>query len=500
MDDLKLKTVRGGFAKLCGQAMSVALRVASVALLARLLEPGDFGLVAMVTVVAAIYGLFTTAGLSSATVQRDTITDEQISTLFWINIAVGVLLAAMCAASAPALVRFYNEPRLLGITVVMSVSFLLNAAGVQHSALLQRQLRYVALTWIELLSQLGGTVIAISMGVAGFGYWALVGGAVVAPAISTGGYWLATRWVPRSPRWARAALPMLHFGGTITLNSLVVYVAYNLEKVLLGRFWGADALGIYGRAYQLVTIPTDNLNSAVGGVAFSALSRLQHDPARLKNYFLKGYSFVVSLSIPATIFCAVFADDIVLVLLGPKWLESANILRLLAPTVLIFGMINPLSWLLLSIGLQGRSLAIAFVIAPLVISAYFVGLPYGPEGVAFGYSAAMTAWLLPHLVWCLHGTKISLSDLLLAVSRPFLSGCVAALVALTIQLRLEQWGAPIVRLMLEGGTMLGVYYWMLLLVMGQRSFYLELLAALRRRPSGDEMLQQGNLGSQSLGR
>ena len=116
---------------------------------------------------------------------------------------------------------------------------------------------------------------------------------------------------------------MLRFGGTITLNGLVVYVAYNLEKVLLGRFWGADALGIYGRAYQLINIPTDNLNSAIGGVAFSALSRLQNDPVRLKSYFLKGYSLVISLTIPITIFCALFADDIVLVVLGPKWTDAA---------------------------------------------------------------------------------------------------------------------------------------------------------------------------------
>src|SRR5262249_46728801 len=157
--------------------------------------------------------------------------------------------------------------------------------------------------------------------------------------------------------------PMLRFGGTVTLNGLIVYIAYNVEKVLLGRFWGPDALGIYGRAYQLINIPTDGLNSAVGGVAFSALSRLQDDPVRLKNYFLKGYSLVNSMTLPATMFCALFADDIILVVLGAKWTEAVNIFRLLAPTILVFGIINPLGWLLLSIGLQWRSLTIALVIA-----------------------------------------------------------------------------------------------------------------------------------------
>jgi len=480
MDDVKAKAVRGGLAKVCGQTVSFALRIISVAILARLLDPGEFGLVAMATVVTGIYGLFTTAGLSSATVQQATITDEQISTLFWINMGIGLLLAALCAASAPALVSFYHEPRLFWVTVAIGTGFVLNAAGVQHSALLQRELRYVTLTIVECLSQVGGMVVAIGMAFAGFGYWALVAGAIISPAINTACMWMATAWIPGAPRWGRATLPMLRFGGTITLNGLVVYVAYNLEKVLLGRFWGADALGIYGRAYQLITIPTDNLNGAVGGVAFSALSRLQHDSFRLRNYFLKGYSLIVSLTIPPTIFCGLFSEDIVLVLLGPKWLEAAVIFRLLAPTVLIFGMINPLSWLLLSVGLQGRSLAIALVIAPLVISAYFVGLPYGPKGVAVAYSAAMTLWVIPHLAWCLNGTAISLSALLLAISRPLLSGVVAALIAYVVQVQIEGWGLPLMRVLIEGSVMLSIYCLMLFLVMGQGAFYFGLLAALRK--------------------
>jgi PST family polysaccharide transporter len=125
---------------------------------------------------------------------------------------------------------------------------------------------------------------------------------------------------------------------------------------VLGRFWGVDALGIYGRAYQLINIPTDNLNSAAGEVAFSALSRLQDDPGRLRSYFLKGYSLVLALTLPGTIACALFADDMIFVLLGPKWMAAAPIFRLLAPTILVFAVVNPLAWLLCSLGLVGRSL------------------------------------------------------------------------------------------------------------------------------------------------
>ena len=447
--------------------------------MARLLDPKDFGLVAMVTVVTSLYGLFTSAGLSTATIQRLTITDEQVSTLFWINILVGTGLALLCVLTAPLLVWFYNEPRLFWIAMVAATGFVLNAAGVQHFALLERQLRYVALTAIERFSQFFSVTIGIAMAVAGFGYWALVAMSTVGPAMQTLCAWLVTSWIPGPPRRRAGISSMLQFGGTVTLNSLVVYVAYNLEKVLLGRFWGADALGLYGRAYQLINIPTESLNGAVGGVAFSALSRLQGDPPRLRNYFLKGYAFVNSLTLPTTMFCALFADDIIRLVLGPKWTDAIPIFRLLAPTILIFGIINPLAWLLWSIGLQGRSLRLALVIAPLVIAAYVVGLPYGPNGVAFAYSTAMTVWLVPHILWCLHGTVVSPRDLLLAIMRPLLSASVASGAAFGVHFYLIGLTSPLLRLAVDASIMTVIYLTMLLFVMGQSGLYLDLIRGLR---------------------
>ena len=278
MEHLKVKTLRGSVAKLCGQAATFGLRLGYMIVLARLLSPQDFGLVAMVTVVTGIYELFTDAGLSSATVQRFAITNQQISTLFWINILVGIALSALCVGTAPFLAKFYHEPRLFGVTIAMAAGFVLNAGGVQHSAILQRQLRYVAVTAIELSAQLASIVVGIGMALAGFGYWALVGAAIISPAVRTAGVWIVTGWFPGPPKWETSVNSMLRFGGIITFNTLIVYIAYNFDKLLLGRVWGADALGIYGRAYQLINLPTGNINAAVGVIQFSALSRLQNDP------------------------------------------------------------------------------------------------------------------------------------------------------------------------------------------------------------------------------
>src|SRR5882724_8523263 len=165
MQDLKERTIRGGFAKVCALAATFLLRVGSLMVLARLLEPQDFGLVGMVTALTGILNLFRDFGLSTATVQRVNVTEEQIATLFWINVSVGVILGLLAVVSAPVVVVFYHEPRLFGVTAVLATGFLFNAAGVQHSALLQRQMRFTALAMIDIISLVVSTAVGIGMAV-----------------------------------------------------------------------------------------------------------------------------------------------------------------------------------------------------------------------------------------------------------------------------------------------------------------------------------------------
>jgi len=486
MKDLKQRTIRGGLARLGAQAANFSIRLVSLMVLARLLGPKDYGLVGMATAFTGVLSLFRDFGLSSAAIQHTTVTEEQSSTLFWINMLVGTLLGLLTLAMAPAVAAFYHEPRLFAVTAVLAAGFVFNAAGVQHSVILQRQMRFTALAAIVTTGSIVGTVIAIGGAKSGYGYWALVAMTVISPLANTIGFWLTTAWVPGLPHRRTGIRSMMRFGSTVTLNGLLAYIAYNFEKVLLGRFWGADAIGIYGRAYQLVCIPTDNLNSAVGEVAFSALSRLQDDLSRLKSYFLKGYSLVLGLTLPITITSALFADDVIFVILGPKWKEAALIFRLLAPTILIFAMINPLAWLLFSLGLVGKSLKMALVFCPLIIGGYVLGLPYGPTGVAFAYSAVMAVCVIPLSAWAVHGTVISFRDIVLAVSRPLASAILAGGFAFVIRLTYGKSLSPLARLALESSVLLVTFLGILLFVAGQKSFYLSLLRGLRRPLSVEE--------------
>jgi O-antigen/teichoic acid export membrane protein len=483
MKDLRERAIRGGFARVSAQSIFFVLRVGALMVLARLLDPKEFGLVGMVTAFTGVLNLFRDFGLSTATVQRPTVTNGQISTLFWINVVAGVILGLLLSAFAPIISSFYHEPRLFWVTIVLATGFLFNAAGVQHSAILQRQMRFTALAKIQIISLVVSTALGIGLAVAGFGYWALVVMSVTLPLVSTACFWLATSWIPGSPRRNVGLRPLLRFGGTVTLNSLIIYLAYNLDKILLGRYWGAEVLGLYGRSYQIISIPTDNLNSAVGEVAFAALSRVQDDPKRLKSYFLKGYSLVVALTVPITIIIALFSHDLIVVILGAKWNDAAAILQLLAPTILIFALMSPVGWLLASTGMVGRCLKIGLVITPVVTVAYVLGLPYGPKGVAFGFSAAMTLLTVPLTVWGVRRTVISFRDVLGAVTRPLVSGIVAAALAIAMQFFYGQTLPPIARLLLGSTILFVAYTGMLLYIMGQKAFYVDLIRGLRRRPS-----------------
>ena len=339
---------------------------------------------------------------------------------------------------------------------------------------------------ISTISLIVGTALAIGGALAGYGYWALVAMTLALPLTNTIGLWLATTWVPGMPRRRAGVRSMMRFGGAVTLNGLIMYAATNLDKVFLGRFWGVDALGIYGRAYQLINIPTDNLNSAVGEVAFSALSRLQDDAARLKSYFLKGYSLVLALTLPITVACALFANDMVLVLLGPKWLEAAPLFRLLAPTMFVFAITSPLGWLIQALGMVGRSLRISLALAPSMVASYAIGLRYGPKGVAFAYSAMLILWVVPLIIWGVHGTVISFWDVVVTAGRPLLSCTVAAVGAFGLQAIYGHYLHPLARLALGVSLLFGGYFGILLLGMGQKVFYMNLIRGFRMRSSVEE--------------
>jgi PST family polysaccharide transporter len=478
--ELRAKAARGGAVTLVAQGLKAAARIGSMMILARLLAPEDFGLQGMVLVVSGFVSLFRDAGLGLATVQRETIRHEETSTLFWINAVLGLMLAATMVALAQPLAAFYGEPRLRAMAMVSSVAFVFSGVAVQHQALLQRELRFSAIAINEVASSVLGTAVGVAMAVAGYGYWALVGMAVTVPAAFTVGLWLAMPWIPGLPRKERDIRSMLHLGGTWTFVSLASYVSYNLEKLLLGRFWGAPSLGLYGRAYQLTSLPNELLSS-VGTVVVSTLSRLQHNPDELRRAFVMCYSLVVSVTIPVAFMCLLAAEEIVGIVLGPKWRDAAGILRALAPSTLAFSLMFPWGWLLQATAKNRVGIGTTMLVPPMVIAGILLGLRYGPVGVALGYSTGVSLVAIPVIAWCRSAGEIRLRDIWDAVRRPIWAGLLALACGGVVKSGLPVGVMLPLALAAESIVFLAVYALMLLVVFDRRTYYVGLVRSMANR-------------------
>ncbi len=472
--NLKGESVRGGAVTMISQALKFVMQTAALIIVARLIRREDNGLQTMVVTITGVVSLFKDAGLGMATVQRDVITHEQVSTLFWINVAIGFVLALIVVAAAPILVIFYNEPRLFWMTMVSASVFLIGGAGLQHQALLQRTLRFVTLAKIEVAALAVTAAVGVGMAMAGYGYWALVAMSLCGPVVGVMGAWIAVPWRPGLPSRKVEVRSMLRFGGTVTLNNFLVYLAYNVDKILVGRFCGVEAVGLYSRAFQLIIMPLQQMHYAVFSVVFPTLARLQDNPQRLNAFFLKAFSVVLGMIVPVVVCCALFAEEMVFPL-GKQWAESAAIFRLLAPMILVLGIINPLGWFLYSTGRTTRSMKMALVLVPVVILGVVAGLAYGSKGVAAGYSIAMLLLTAPWIAWTIHGTGIKGADIWKTIWKPVAAGLLAGLVALPLKLGLDSKLHDISMLLLGTGLVFAAYAFVLLIVMGQKAMYLDLL-------------------------
>lgn len=479
MQDLKSRTVRAGLINVGSRGLGFAIRIMALMVLGRLLTPEDYGLVTMVTAFTGVLNMFGCFGLFQAAIQRDSLSEAESSALFWLNLSFGALLTLLAIVAAPMVSAFYREPRLLAIMDVIAFTFLITAAGVQHGALLQRRLAFGTSAKIDICALVAATAVSVGMAVAGYGYWAIVSMTITLPLATTVGLWLSTGWMPGRPRMVPGLRSMLRFGGGTTLTGFLSYITINTDKLLLGRVWGTEATGLYSRAFYLINFPTENLNITIGEVAFAALSRTRGDLDRLRRYFLKGYSLVVTLTLPLTVVCGLFADDVILVVLGPKWTSAIEIFRTLAPTMLVFAISSPLGWLLNALGLIRRGVHIGLFSASFMVAGIAIGLPYGPHGVALAYSSVMVLKVIPITIWALHGTGVRVREFAGALMSPLAACAIAALVGFGVHSLCPPSMAPVLRLLLDVGSFGAAYLSALLLIAGEKALYLDLFRAAK---------------------
>ncbi len=406
--DLKGRSVRGGLVTLTSQGTQFFIQSIATVVLARLLTPSDFGLVAMVTAVTGLASAFADLGLSEATIQCKEITHDQVNALFWINVAIGIGLMLVTIALAPVLARLYREPRLVHITLLLSFTFIISGLRVQPDALLRRQMRFSSLAIRDVASYALAVPLAITMALRGAGYWALVALPMTLNLTGMLLSWLMVNWRPGLPRRTANVRSMVVFGRNVALSYLLFVVNRSADNVLIGWYWGAAPLGLYSRAYNLLMLPVRQLNGPAASVAVPAFSRIQGDSERFARYYLRAISLIGWICAPLFGFLFVAAEPVIVLVLGAQWRGAAPVFQILVISALGQLLLESTVWLLVSRGQSDRLLKLLLIVSPIIIGSFVIGLPFGIKGVALSYSLVLLAILPWILKFTFRGTNLNL--------------------------------------------------------------------------------------------
>ena len=429
--NLAARSVRGGAVTLAAQGLRFAIQIGSTMILARLLVPGDFGLIGMAVAVTGFVALFRDLGLSQATIQRESITHADVNALFWVNVAVSTVLALLTVAMAPLLGWFYGDPRVTGITMALAAGFLMGGLAAQHQALIDRQMRFRARGAVDVASLAIGAIAGVTAAMLGAGYWSLVVQTLAMSLATAVGFWLLSRWRPGRPAWSTAARSMLHFGGHLTGFHVLNYVGRNVDNLLIGRVWGAGPLGLYTRAYQLLMLPIRQINAPLAAVGMPALGRLRSEPDRYRAVYLRVLEKIALLTMPSVALLIATSDWVIRLVLGPGWSGAAAMFTWLGVAALIQPAANTTGWLFISQergrdmfrwGILGTAISVVAIVA---------GLPWGAVGVAAVYALSDILIKTPLLFWHVgRSGPVRTSDLYRALLTPALAAAATLAVVL----------------------------------------------------------------------
>ena len=322
------------------QAGRTALQFATTVILARLLAPGDYGLMAMALAISALGAVFRDLGTGTAIIQRTGLDDRVINGIFRLNLALGLALSILCIAGAGPFAQLLGEPRLAAVLVLMSPIFLVSSVGVVPQALLERESRFKDLAGIELAAAALAASVAVAAAALGLGLYALVAQTLTTITASSVLLFLRSRWRPRRGGSISDVRPLLTFSSNLfTFNSLN-YVHRNADAFLVGRFLGAVDLGFYSVGYKVVLFPLQNFTFVLARVLLPAYSRQQSNPAEVSRHYLHSLGSITFISAPLMALIWAVREPFVEALLGPQWLRAAGVIAWLAPVGLLQSMVS----------------------------------------------------------------------------------------------------------------------------------------------------------------
>jgi PST family polysaccharide transporter len=423
------RTTRGAVAMFAARIANNAIMLVSSAIVARILGPDAYGLVAMVTAIMAIAAVLEDFGLGDAAVQREGVTAEQQSALFWINAALGLAVSAAFAACAPLMASFYGRPEIVPIALALSPTFLLAALGGQHRAIARRRFMFRQIATNRVLGAVASAVATTAAALGGLGLWALVIGRLVGAVSGLVHSWRITGWIPGAPRRTEGLGELLGFGGSLVGTQIANTLVRYMDNIAIGRAIGAAGVGVYDRAFNLMALPQTQLNQPLSHSMVPVLARLQSDPEGFRKLYHGGCQMAAAVTFPTSIFLLVAAPAAVGTMYGPKWNESVVVLQALSLGGIFISLNVTIGWVYMSLGRSRRQIVWNLFSSALLIGAIFAGLPHGVLGVAVCLSAMRAALWIPSLLICYRGTFLRLGETIEAMWRPMVASLAAGAAA-----------------------------------------------------------------------
>jgi O-antigen/teichoic acid export membrane protein len=383
--------VLGGLAWTGGSQVvgQVARLVAAIAL-ARLLSPHDYGLAALALVYASLVLVFSDMALGAAVVQRKNLTEDDRCTAFWMSITAGVAFTLIGAGLSGVVAAFYGEPEAAALCAVLSLSFIITSLATTHEALLLRDMRYAPLEQRVMIATIVGAATGIVVALYTRDAWAIIAQQLAHATTSTILLWLLSDWRPKLRVSGESLRALGSFSGYLVGHRLLWYAHRNADNVLIGRFLGASALGAYTLAYNIMLVPMSRIAGPVQKVLGPAFAKMQDEPARMVDAWVRAVRLVGSISVPALAGLIVVAPDFVTVVLGSKWSAAAPIIQVLAWVGILQSLQSITTDVLQARGKTRTIFRFTLCFTAAHVAAFAIGLEWGVVGVAAGYAISST--------------------------------------------------------------------------------------------------------------
>lgn len=415
------------------QAARILSQLVGVTVLAHLLPPRAYGLMAMATVVTNFAYLFRDLGSGAAVIQAPKVSPELASTLHWTNLAFGTAIAVVVAAMSPVAAAIFHEPELQDVLCLLALIFPLSSLGVVRQALLERESRFALVAAVEIAAALGGLVTALLMAWLGAGVYSLVGQILVAALATTGVLaWIAGFRPLAHWNW-REFKSIAGFSGHLSLFNIVLYLSRNADSMVIGRLLGSAALGVYSVAYRIMLFPVQNMSYVASRALYPVMSRQQDDPQAMAALYLKTVGFIAFLTAPLMAGLVALREPFVATVFGERWHEAVDVLVWLAPVGFLQSVVSTTGTVFMARGRTDLMLYLGLLATVLQVGAFVVGAHWGIEGVAACSFVANVINAVPALYYSGRLINVHFSDLMRCLSLPIAGALAMALILMAVQ-------------------------------------------------------------------